>query len=136
MTSIITTPRLLLTAALLLSMPALADGPGDPARGKAVFQQNCMICHGAKGHGDGPAAGGLATRPANYSERTSSEERQLKIITNGGASEKLSPIMPAWGDTLSEQEIRDVLSYVRTVLAVKDPVAPAPSVAAAPVAAT
>jgi mono/diheme cytochrome c family protein len=119
MTSI-TSPKFVAAAALLLSMSALADGPGDATKGKTVFQQNCMICHGAKGRGDGPAASGLATRPANYSERHSSLERQLKIITEGGASEKLSPIMPAWGDTLSEQEIKDVVTYVRTVLSTPD----------------
>jgi mono/diheme cytochrome c family protein len=129
MTSIITSPRVLVAAALFLSLPALADGPGNPVKGKAVFQQNCMICHGPKGRGDGPAASGLPTRPANYSERKSSEEKQLRVVTNGGASEKLSPIMPAWGDTLSEQEIRDVVSYVRTELSTPEGSA---SVAAAP----
>jgi mono/diheme cytochrome c family protein len=121
------TLRRLVAATLLLSLSAFGEETkaGDPARGKAIFQQNCLICHGAKGRGDGPASAGLATKPANYSQRNSSEEKQLRVVTNGGASEKLSPIMPAWDETLSPQQIRDVVSYVRTVLSVPDePAAP------------
>jgi cytochrome c oxidase cbb3-type subunit I/II len=120
------TLRRLLAATLVLSLPALAaeTKPGDPVKGKGIFQQNCLICHGAKGKGDGPAAAGLATKPANYAERNSTEEKQLKVVTSGGASAGLSPIMPAWDETLSPQEIRDVVSYVRTVLsAPNDPAA-------------
>ena len=118
MTSI--TAKQLLAASLLLSLTAFADEPGDPAKGKSIFQQNCMICHGPKGRGDGPAAAGLATKPANYSQRNSPEDKQIRVVTHGGASEKLSPIMPAWDETLSPQQIRDVVSYVRTALSTPD----------------
>jgi mono/diheme cytochrome c family protein len=101
----------------LLALPALADGPAGSAQaGKEVFQQNCVICHGPKGKGDGPAAAGLPAKPANFSERSSSEQRQLNVVTNGGAAEKLSPVMPPWGESLTEQQIRDVVAYVRTEL--------------------
>jgi mono/diheme cytochrome c family protein len=35
------------------------------AHGKAVFQQNCAICHGSEGHGDGPAGKSLVPPPRN-----------------------------------------------------------------------
>jgi len=113
-----TTTRLLVSAAFLLSMTAFAEAPGDPSAGKAVFQQNCVICHGNAGKGDGPAAAGLNPKPANFSERlASTEDKQLKVVTNGGGAEKLSPLMPSFGDALSAQQIRDVVAFVRNDLA-------------------
>ena len=35
------------------------------ANGRLLFQQNCAICHGSRGLGDGPAAFTLVPRPVN-----------------------------------------------------------------------
>lgn len=35
------------------------------ARGEELFEQNCAACHGESGRGDGPAAAGLAHKPAD-----------------------------------------------------------------------
>ena len=92
-------------------------GPGNPQAGKAVFTQNCAVCHGATGKGDGAAAAGLNPKPANFADparqAAMTEARQLHIVNAGGASEKLSPTMPPFGDALTDQQIRDVVAYVR-----------------------
>jgi mono/diheme cytochrome c family protein len=36
------------------------------ARGKTLFETNCVPCHGSQGHGDGPAAGTMNPRPRNF----------------------------------------------------------------------
>ncbi|MCF6178720.1 MAG: cytochrome c [Geopsychrobacter sp.] len=36
------------------------------ANGKTLFRQNCTVCHGKKGDGQGPAASSLPTSPANF----------------------------------------------------------------------
>jgi len=38
------------------------------ARGQALFNQNCVSCHGPAGRGDGPAAQGLNPPPRNFSQ--------------------------------------------------------------------
>ena len=107
--------RLLVAATLCLgSSGASAEERGNPAAGMVTFAQNCVICHGTEGRGDGAAATGLTPKPANFWERyESTEEKQVRVVTNGGASEKLSPVMPSFGDSLSPEQIRDVVAYVR-----------------------
>lgn len=38
------------------------------ARGAPLYAQNCAMCHGATGRGDGPLAGKLSIRPADLTE--------------------------------------------------------------------
>jgi len=39
--------------------------PAPEVTGRALFQDYCVSCHGAGGQGDGPAAAGLARKPAD-----------------------------------------------------------------------
>jgi copper resistance protein D len=51
--------------------PTTFYAPAEPyaapsvARGQPLYAANCALCHGAGGRGDGPAAAGLAIRPAD-----------------------------------------------------------------------
>ncbi len=44
------------------------SSPELVSHGKAVFQTNCAVCHGAEGKGDGPAGAGLNPPPRNMVE--------------------------------------------------------------------
>ena len=90
---------------------------GDAAKGKETFQTTCAACHGPEGKGDGVAAAALDPKPRNLSDAaylsTKTDEHLYKVISEGGASVGLSPMMAAWGGTLSEQDIWNVIAYVR-----------------------
>lgn len=73
---------------------------GDPTKGAEVFTENCSTCHGADGHG-GNGGPDLNTMPL-----AQSEEGAIQQVTNGGGG------MPAFGGTLSEEEIENVAAYV------------------------
>ena len=47
----------------------------DLGRGSALYQTNCAACHGASGHGDGPAAASLDPKPVNFADRARARER-------------------------------------------------------------
>ena len=63
-------------------------------------RENCSTCHGATGHG-GNGGPDLTTMPL-----AQSEEGAIQQVTNGGGG------MPAFGGTLSEEEIENVAAYV------------------------
>jgi hypothetical protein len=42
-----------------------------------------------------------------------SDEDMTRTITRGGGASDLSPIMPPWGNTLSAEDIRDLVAHVR-----------------------
>lgn len=94
--------------------------PGDPSRGEAVYRQYCAVCHGATGEGDGPNAAYLEDdRPrdltdARYMARLT-DEQVVEVIRGGGGAVGRSRFMPAWGDTLSAQQIADLVAYTRTL---------------------
>jgi mono/diheme cytochrome c family protein len=107
-------------AALLLAAGTVHADPGttgDPAAGRQVFEQNCVICHGTSGKGDGPGAAALNPKPANFNdhERFSKldEATRLKAVSEGGAAVGASPFMPPFKEVLTEEQIHDVLAYIR-----------------------
>jgi quinohemoprotein ethanol dehydrogenase len=72
----------------------------DAAAGKEVFSEECSVCHGATGHGGN---GGPDLRTMPLAKTQAGAEKQ---VTNGGGG------MPAFGGTLSEEEIANVAAYV------------------------
>lgn len=99
---------------LLLSSPAgLAEGGfGNPKRGKQIFEQLCVRCHGIKLDGRGPDAPSLRSAPADLqslSSRTKSDWELLIIISYG----VMYTPMHGYRDVMTEQDIKDVLSFIR-----------------------
>ena len=82
-----------------------------------LFNELCSVCHGVGGKGDGPSAQGLEPKPADFTNckamTKDSDEVLLKIIKGGGQSVGRSTVMPAWGDSLSEQQIRELVKFIR-----------------------
>ena len=85
---------------------------GDPAKGKVVFEKNCMSCHGSDGKGTGPMGPLLTPPAANYTSETTrlkTDAELLHTIQEG----RPGTAMRSFKQWLSKQEMRDVLSYVR-----------------------
>ncbi len=97
----------------LMAQTALGAG-GDPAKGKVIYQQRCVACHGPQGKGDGPTGKVLVPPAADFTSaasRKKTDAELLKIIENG----KPPTAMIAWKGQLSDEDIRHVLAYVKTL---------------------
>jgi mono/diheme cytochrome c family protein len=91
------------------SSSAAADGNSD--KGKVLYEQRCVACHGPQGKGDGPAGKSLVPPAADFtspaSRKKSSAELQ-RIIEEG----KPGTTMTSWKGQLSAGEIIDLMAYL------------------------
>jgi mono/diheme cytochrome c family protein len=102
-------------------IPAEAEAVENPqpateqsiVAGATLFAQNCAVCHGETGEGDGPTASELEVPPADLHEEHVQENSDgaLFWIVSHGVPE--SP-MPPWDDALSESERWHLVNYLRT----------------------
>lgn len=87
--------------------------------GKDNFIGTCSPCHGETGKGDGPLADtlGEGVRPRNLADAkllsTKTDEALFKVVKFGGASMGFSEAMPSQKDTFTDDEIRQIIQYVR-----------------------
>lgn len=58
-------PATLYLLLVCLSAACVPVGSPQPVSGRALFEANCVACHGEGGTGNGPAAAGLPRRPAD-----------------------------------------------------------------------
>jgi len=87
---------------------------GNPKEGQAVYEKNCLRCHGSKLDGNGPDSRDLIVRPADLQSsivRSKTDWELLVTISNGVL---FSP-MHGFRGKLTDQQMLDVLSYIRAV---------------------
>jgi mono/diheme cytochrome c family protein len=80
--------------------------------GKALYETYCLVCHGARGQGDGPIAGKIPPPPAYGSERVAAfpEGRLFHVVTLGSGK------MPSYAAQLGADERWKIVSYVKAEL--------------------
>ena len=97
---------------LLAGQPSFIHaGNADMTAGKRIYVELCKTCHGLDGKGPGvmkfnPPAADLTSR-----------EVQAKLdsgLYNSIHEGRANTAMGAWKHALSDQEIRDVVAYIRT----------------------
>ena len=92
--------------------PAEPYDAGSIARGAALYADNCALCHGLSGRGDGPAAAGLPVRPADLAEPhlfAHSPGDLFWWVGNGRAN----GAMPGFAAIMKPNERWDVINFIR-----------------------
>ncbi len=91
----------------------------DAKAGEADYQVYCASCHGGAGAGDGPVAQALNPKPARHDDgaymNPLTDDYLFKVIKFGGASVGKSPMMAPLAGSLSDQRIRNVIAFIRTL---------------------
>ncbi len=96
---------------------------GSPGEGRRLFVYYCSGCHGLSGKGDGVYATSIRQRhsvwPRNLTQTDyfvkKTDQELYVVIALGGGHVGKSPVMPAWTVTLTPEQIKDLVSYVRVL---------------------
>ncbi len=101
----------------------MPSGPADTLRGKLIYEKHCHFCHGRQGLGDGPVGIAVSPHPADFvndTKRMKKTDEELFESISTGIRKELGGeemAMPPWKGTLSPEERRDVISYIRQLSA-------------------
>jgi mono/diheme cytochrome c family protein len=107
---------------VLWTIPAASQQPvaAHSTTGQQIFQQACASCHGADGAGASQHMRGFQA-PDTFPDFTRCDQTTPETnisweasITYGGPFRGFSQIMPAFGQTLTPEEIQEVARYLRT----------------------
>lgn len=85
------------------------------AHGRALYGERCMVCHGERGRGDGPAAEGLSPPPADLVLHVPQHrDGELFYMISRGVP---NSAMPEWRTALTERERWHLVHYLRVLAA-------------------
>ena len=117
--------------AYLVVSAVLATGKADPplennlvpltqesvAIGASLYQEDCALCHGESGRGDGPAARGMSPRPADLTTHVSlhPDGELQRFIRDGFPNTAMRPFR----DQLTQEEIWNLVNYLRQTFPAK-----------------
>jgi mono/diheme cytochrome c family protein len=119
-----------LTAAAIPAVAALAlistvARAADLASAASSYKDTCAKCHGDLGKGDGPKAKELKDKegkPVAIGDLSDcakmakvTDDDMFKELKEGGASVGKSKFMTPYGDAMEDDEIKAMVSYVRTL---------------------
>ncbi len=105
------------TAATLAGAPSanpIEANSESISRGQQNYLANCLACHGPGGRGDGSQATSLDGPPADLTSshaRSHRDEDLYYWIQNG----IVGSAMPAFADSLDDDEIWDTINYIRSL---------------------
>src|ERR1041384_672273 len=105
--------KTLILGLAIIAMAALSAGAADA---KAIWEKDCTKCHGPDGKGDtkmGKKAGAKDYTDAKV-QAEMKDDQMAKSIKEGvkdGDTVKRKP----FGDALSDEEIKALVAYVRTL---------------------
>ena len=84
-------------------------------RGGLVFANYGVTCHGMNADGNGRAARLYNPRPANLRTSDKNDAYFALIIRMGGQPLGRSEFMPPWGAELTDEQMKDVVVYHRSI---------------------
>ena len=95
-----------------IGLTALSTAPLALAQdsGAATYKSKCAMCHGADGLGATPAGKSMKAIPFNSPELVKASDADLIAATKNGKGK-----MPAYSGKLTDPQITEVITYIRTL---------------------
>ena len=96
--------------------------PPDKEIGRTLWLQNCWMCHGKAGLGDGPLAAAVgATASVQRAYPDGKDEDAAVAVIQGGREN-----MPAFSEVFDKADTKRILTWLTAVAGGEDPDAAAP----------
>ncbi len=93
---------------------------GSFLAGKKVYLKSCAACHGKRGNGKGPLGYVFKPRPTNFTNSNlmalKSDWELFLVVRDGAMKMGLSHVMAPYKEILSEEQIKDVVFYIKHFL--------------------
>ena len=95
----------------------LPAAPEVITKGALLYKENCSICHGPTGRGNGPAGENLSPRPSDLTHLIqmplAKDDYLFWGISEGG--KRFDTAMPSFNKILDEQARWQIIHYLRTL---------------------
>lgn len=86
----------------------------DPERARRLYADNCALCHGPRGNGDGDRARELDPPPARFTDTERMTTAAPYVFYNAIMLGVANTAMASFGDSLSDQERWDLAFFLWT----------------------
>ena len=108
--------RAIVAFGVALSWAPVGAMAAEQERGEGLFVKHCAGCHGPKGRGAAktfmPHVDTLTKK--GYIDLLP-DEYMVTVIAEGGPVVGKSGYMPAWSSVLSDQDIEDIVVFIRSL---------------------
>ena len=96
-----------------------ANAADDSTHSEKVYNTYCAQCHGVDRNGKGINSSQMSVQPRDHSDAKGMgdipDDELERAIRDGGLAVNKSVLMPTWGKTLSDEEIRGLVKYLRVI---------------------
>lgn len=104
---------------LLMTVPVWAGSRGDAVKGRDLYLEKCVLCHGARGEG-WDWSKKVEKPPVPVPDLAQAAPRRsdqflFEVVKGGGEAVGSTRFMPPFGFQLSDQEVWDLVAYMRSL---------------------
>jgi cytochrome c oxidase cbb3-type subunit 3 len=105
----------------VLCLSLLSQGVEANAKENAEdnYKTYCWQCHGIAGDGKGINIRDMSVQPRDHTDAkhmsSLSDADIFKVIKDGGQAVTKSILMPPWAGSFTDEEIRDLVHYLRSL---------------------
>lgn len=106
-------------AFIALGSTATSAASDQYANAEHLYDTYCVQCHGVERNGKGLNSSHMSVQPRDHSDAkgmTDIPDQELfDAIKEGGLAVNKSVLMPIWGNVLNDDQINELVAYLRHV---------------------
>jgi len=109
---------LFISLILFMAAPLFGQSKGNSKNGQELYLEKCVLCHGSQGRGWDWSKKAEPPIPVPDLAKTSPnhpDQYLFDVVKGGGEAVGKTRFMPPFGFDLSDQEVWNIVAYLRTL---------------------